>query len=524
MVLRDAVTRAPVDGARILLRGAAARNGTTTPDGGFRFAQLASGDYSVAIEKSGYLDTTRGLDAKAVRLKPGAVTETVVVDLTPLGAMEGAVLGEDNKPLGGVTVAVAEATHATSRMAASSSRTSYPILPGRRRRTARGPQFHPGARRFHRDFYGYGAAQYSARATMHASPSRSTYRPARACVMSICACGARAGGIRREVGGDGRPQSVVRCRCTAHRRSARTPNPLSRRRRVNGCEYRFSLLQPDLTRSPSTSAALASLPLRVPTRQSRTEELDVPVPAFPLISAPSACAIRTPGARLGQCSPDPSNLGLQTASLTPDGSFRIRRRAAGRVYGRSAVAEPASDHDSTRKLFARNFTSARRRFAQTDHRRRNGNPPLEIELSDGPRHCGKVVDSGARGSESVVRVARTGPRQGSVSAMAIATDDFQFPELAPGDYRDHCLASGRGNRLGPDLRRPDMQRDSQGDGSRWDGVQRDAAAVPVTRSLMMRGARIVNDPAALAMPADAPFSAVRQGTPSAEIGKAHPVC
>src|ERR1017187_182986 len=104
VVLRDAITRAPVDGARILLRGATARNATATPDGGFRFAQLASGDYSLAIEKSGYLDAIRGLDAKAVRLKPGAVTESVVLDLTPLGAMDGAVLGEDNEPLGGVTV------------------------------------------------------------------------------------------------------------------------------------------------------------------------------------------------------------------------------------------------------------------------------------------------------------------------------------------------------------------------------------------------------------------------------------
>ena len=52
VVLRDAISRAPLDGARILLRGATARNATTTPDGSFRYDQLASGDYTLAIEKS----------------------------------------------------------------------------------------------------------------------------------------------------------------------------------------------------------------------------------------------------------------------------------------------------------------------------------------------------------------------------------------------------------------------------------------------------------------------------------------
>ena len=54
-------------------------------------------------------DNAKGLAPKTVSLKPGAVTESVVVDLAPLGALEGTVLGEDNKPLGGASVSVAGA-------------------------------------------------------------------------------------------------------------------------------------------------------------------------------------------------------------------------------------------------------------------------------------------------------------------------------------------------------------------------------------------------------------------------------
>ena len=180
-----------MDGARILLRGAAARNATTTPGGSLHFAQLASGDYSLAIEKSGYLDATRGLDAKAVRLKPGAVTESVVLDLTPLGAMEGAVLGEDNQPLAGVTVTVADATHTTGK----DGRFAFEDLVPASYQVAVGVPHAVRSSNLVRDastgdFYGYGAAQYYP-ATMHASRSRSTSRAAPACGMWICACAAR---------------------------------------------------------------------------------------------------------------------------------------------------------------------------------------------------------------------------------------------------------------------------------------------------------------------------------------------
>ena len=92
--------------------------------------------------------------------------------------------------------------------------------------------------------------------------------------------------------------------------------------------------------------------------------------------------------------------------------------------------------DRTHKLFAKELhfgpqTGMRKPITVVE----NGNPPLEIELSDEPAGIeGKVVESGARGGKYLVRVARAGPRRGGVSAMAIGTDDFQFPELTPGDY------------------------------------------------------------------------------------------
>ena len=68
------------------------------------------------------------------------------------------------------------------------------------------------------------------------------------------------------------------------------------------------------------------------------------------------------------------------------------------------------------------------------------------------------------------------------------------------------------------------------DSGRWQErksvLKLDGSSVTVTPSLnfMVAVFPLVSDnSAAFAMPAGAPFSAVRQGTPLAEIGKAHPV-
>ena len=441
VVLRDAVTRAPVDGARILLRGAVARNATTTPDGGFRFAQLASGDYSVAIEKSGYLDTTRGLDAKAVRLKPGAVTETVVVDLTPLGAMEGAVLGEDNKPLGGVTVTVADATHTTGK----DGRFVFEDLVPGSYQVAVGVPHAVRSSTLVRDastgdFYGYGAAQYypgadDARLAIPVDVPAGTrlrnvdLRLRRSLLVEFSGKLVEMAGRKALFDADVQLMGAV----------PGTPDPLWRRHRV-GTDggFRFSLLQPG-SYTLAIYVGGHSLPYLFAFQLDKagTEELDVPVPPFPLIQG--TVSLRDPKLQwqgLGSVRLIHRTSASETASLTPDGSFEFAGVPPGEYTVEVQSQNLRLTSDSTHKLFARELhfgtqTGLRKPITVVE----NGNPPLEIELSDGPAGiAGKVVDSGARGGEYVVRVARTGPRRGSISAMAIATDDFQFPELAPGDY------------------------------------------------------------------------------------------
>ena len=125
-----------------------------------------------------------------------------------------------------------------------------------------------------------------------------------------------------------------------------TPDPLWRRHRV-GTDggFRFSLLQPgSYTLAIYLGLALASLPLPNPTRQVRRGGVGCACSSLPRYSGHRQPArSQTPVAGLGQRSPDPSNLGLRGRQLEARWQFRIRKRAAGRVYGRTTVPEPAPD-------------------------------------------------------------------------------------------------------------------------------------------------------------------------------------
>jgi hypothetical protein len=218
-----------------------------------------------------------------------------------------------------------------------------------------------------------------------------------------------------------------------------TADPLWRKHRV-GTDggFRFSLLQPgSYTLGIYVGGHL--LPYIVPIQLGKagTDELDVPVPPFPQIQgtvSPRDPKLHWLGFGIVRLIHRTS--AAEAASLRPDGSFEFAGVPPGEYTVELESQNLRLAGDSTHKLFAKELHFG----AQTGLRKpitivENGNPTLEIELSDEPAGiAGKVVERGARGGKYVVRVARAGPQQGRPSAVAIATDDFQFPELAPGDY------------------------------------------------------------------------------------------
>jgi hypothetical protein len=218
-----------------------------------------------------------------------------------------------------------------------------------------------------------------------------------------------------------------------------TPDPLWRRHRVGADGgFRFSLLQP----GSYTLAIYCGghfLPYLVPIQLGKAgaDELDVPVPPFPQIQG--TVSLRDPKLQWqgsGSVRLIHRSSASEAASFKPDGSFEFASVPPGEYTVELQPQNLRLTGDRSHKLFAKELhfgtqTGLRKPIAIVE----SGNPPLEIELSDEPAGiAGKVVESGARGGKYVVRVARAGPQRGRISALAIATDDFQFPELTPGDY------------------------------------------------------------------------------------------
>ena len=440
--LRDAITRAPVASARISLRGASTRSGATALDGGFRFDQLPAGDYTLAIEKSGYLDSTRGLAPKAILLKAGAVTESVILDLTPLGGLEGAVLGEESKPLAGVNVTVAGTTHTTGKDGLFAFED---LVPGSYQ-VAVGVPHAVRSANLVRDsstgeFYGYGAAQYypGADDVRLAIPvdippgarlRNVDLRLRRAMLVEFSGRLVEMAGREAVFDADVELVGAV----------PGTPDPLWRRHRVGSDGgFRFSLLQPG-----SYTLAIYrgghQLPYLVPIELGKAgaDEMMVPVPSFPRIQG--TVSLRDPKLQWqGSGSVrliHRSTAASEVTGLKSDGSFEFASVPPGEYTVELQSQNLRLTSDRAHKLFAKEL-----RFgSQTGLRKpitvvENGNPGLEIELSDEPAGIvGKVIEDGARGGNYLVRVAPVGPRRGGLSAAVSAAPDFQFPELAPGDY------------------------------------------------------------------------------------------
>jgi hypothetical protein len=216
-------------------------------------------------------------------------------------------------------------------------------------------------------------------------------------------------------------------------------DPLWRKHRVGADGgFRFSLLQPG-----SYTLAIYrgghTLPYVVPIQLGKTgaDELDVPVPPFPQIQG--AVRLRDPAVPWegrGSVRLIHQSSASESANLKPDGSFEFASVPPGEYTVELQAQNLRLTGDRTPKLFAKELhfgtqTSLRKPITIVE----TGNPALEIELSDEPAGIvGKIVGSGVRGANYMVRVARTSPQRGNVSLRVTAADSFQFPELTPGDY------------------------------------------------------------------------------------------
>ena len=440
--LRDAVTRAPVAAARISLRGPAARAATTAPGGDFQFAQLPPGDYDLSVEKSGYLDSARGSAPQAVRLKPSALSESVVIDLTPLGAMEGAVSDEEGKPLPGVYVTVAGESHTTDQ---AGRFTFEDIVPGSYRVAVNVP--HPvRSANLSRDpatgdFYGYAPAQYYPGSTdaLLAIPvaipagtrlRNINLRLRRTLLVEFSGRLVEMSGGEPVVGGMVQLLAAV----------PGTPDPLWRQHPTgDGGSFRFSLLQPGAYTLAVYRLGRSPLPYLVPIEigKAGADDLAVAIPPFPRIQG----SIQMRDSKLQW--EGTLNVFLRhrygasaACVVKPDGSFECDNVPPGdyTVDGQPRNLRLVSDR--SRRLSVNSI-----RFGAQDGFRKpitvleNGNPPLEIQLTDNPAGiAGTVVDSGARGGTSyLVTVATVAPRR-TLSAVINASPGFQFPDLSPGDY------------------------------------------------------------------------------------------
>jgi hypothetical protein len=447
--LRDATSRAPLADARVALRGPVSRSVTTAPGGSFRFDQLPPGDYDITFQRSGYLDSSRASVHQAVRLKAGAVTESVVIDLTPLGAIEGAVLDETGQPLADVSVSLAGSARPTDR----EGRYMFEdVVPGSYQ-VAVGVPHTVRARNLERDsgsgdYYGYAPAQYY--------PGADDPRLA---IPVVVPAGTRLRNVdlrlRRTllVEFSGRildmagREPVSNARVELRGAVAAPPDPqwIRPASALDG-SFRFSLIQPGEYTLLVTRQELSALPYAIPIQIGKTGVDDMPIAIPPFVKLQGTIQFRDPKVR-----------------WTGTASIRITHRSGGSVYrdtrpdGTFEIENvPPGDYQfdvqarnlRLRSDIQRRVSASAVRFGSQNALRRtvtigeNGNPTLEVQFTDEPAGIsGTVVESNApAGAHYVVTVAALVPRRAMLEAMT-ATPEFQFPELAPGDYELTAIRS-----------------------------------------------------------------------------------
>lgn len=434
--LRDALTHAPLAGARISIHGAASRSATTDTGGSFRFEQLAPGEYELAVQKAGYLDSVH----RTVRLQPGAVTETVVIDLTPLGAIEGAVLEEAGKPLAGVSVNLGGVSHVTD----TNGHFAFgDVVPGSYQ-VAVGVPHNVRTRNLVRDsgsgdYYGYAPAQYYP----GADDPRLAIPVAIAAGVQLRNIDLRlrrtllvefTGRLIDMAGREPIPNADVQL--TSAIEGPRDPLWTRHAAGADG-SFRFSLIQPGAYTLAVFRPDRSPLPYFIPIEIGKTgaDDLPVSIPPFPNIQG--AIHLRDPKLQWSGSATIrvTHRSGISMSRETrPDGSFEFESVPPGDYRFDVQARNLRLRTDPARRLSAKGI-------AVTVIE--NGNPPLDFLLTDDPAGIsGSVVDPGASARTAyVVAVAALAPLR-AVVALTIATPSFQFPELEPGEYE---VTATRGN-------------------------------------------------------------------------------
>ncbi len=439
--LRDAISRAPLAGADIALRGPAPRSAVTGPGGDFHFDQLPPGDYEFVVRKAGYLDSGTPGFRSTLRLKPGAVTETPVIDLTPLGAIEGAVLDEAGKPLAAVVVTLAAASHTTDK----EGRFAFEdIVPGSYQVIVNVPH-EVRARNLVRDpstgdYYGYAPAQYY--------PGADDPRLA---IPVVIPPGVRLRNIDlrlrrtllveftgRVVEMAGR-EPVSSAHVQLSGAVSEAGDTLWRKHPANSDgTFRFSLLQPGAYTLAVFRPDISPLPYLVPVEigNAGVDDRQIAIPPFARLEG--RIQSRDPQTRWMNSATVTlrHRAGVTLSSQTrPDGTFDFDDVPAGEFFIDVRANNLRIRGDSTRRL----SVGAIRFGAQSGLRKpvtvvENGNPPIEIQLTDEPAGvAGHVVADGERAS-FLVTVANLATRRTAGLMIVSAPPEFQFPELDPGDY------------------------------------------------------------------------------------------
>jgi len=459
--VRDAVTHAPVAGARVVLHGPATASAVTPSGGDFRFERLQPGEYSLTVEKAGYMDSSRGFAAPPARVAPGSPSATANIELTPLGSVEGVVLDEEGKPLSGVHVTVAGLSHTTANDGAfvfeDIEPGSYAVAVNvphdvRSRTLVRDPASG--------DFCGYAPALYYP-GTGDAQLAIPVVVPPGVRLRNIDLRLRRtplvelAGRLVEMSGGEALSGGAVALLGPA----SGVSDPLWRKHATAADGgFRFSLLEPGsytlaAYRGDSTFAYL--LPIEI--GKAGVEDRLVPVPPF--VHLRGDVKLRDPGQRRrgsltiflrGRRSSASIRVDDETSfefdnvspgEYTVDVQCQNARLAGAASSGLSVNAVRFGRQDGLRKPIT---------VAEA------GNPPLEIQLTADPAGvAGKVVGTTVDGNATFLVTASGAGTAPGMPDLAITKGDFQFASLAPGEYRITAWAYDRsmlGSMLGPAAR------------------------------------------------------------------------
>ncbi|MEO8368079.1 MAG: carboxypeptidase-like regulatory domain-containing protein [Candidatus Solibacter sp.] len=450
VTVTDALSRLPVDGARIALRGPAPGSATTSADGAFRFEHLVPGEYNITVTKSGYLDSTKGSVHHAVTLKAGVFTETASLALTPLGALEGAVLDEEGKPMAGVYVSVATFSVPTNK----DGRFAFEdLIPDTYQIVVNVPHAMRAAT-LSRDestgeFYGYAPAQFypgaaDARLAIPVQvPAGSRLRNMdfRLRRTHLVEFAGRLVDITTGQPANGTVQLLGNIPGTSDPLwTKRSPGP-------DGA-FRFSLLTPG---SYKLAVFRGPLPYIVPIELGKAGADDMRIPVPPLTTLTGRIRVRdpklvwtgTPGIKIRHH--NGNSIGPTAPCLVqPDGDFECSEVPPGDFFFDVELNQRVSTKYRTVRLAVSEI-----RFGRQDALYRpvvvaeNGNPPIEILLSDEPAGvAGKVIDEASKTSNYMVMVSR--PSTQLTVAATVGPPDFQIPTLAPGEYEITAYRVGAG--------------------------------------------------------------------------------